>query len=251
MIARSSGPLFVNSLTEMPRVMMEAGLLTLSWPSLLAYSKKGSGQPVIVIPGFLGGDDSTLALRRFLTMLGYPAQPWLLGRNKGRPDAVKKLGRRFYRLFQVYGKPITLIGQSLGGVYARELARQFPEAVRLVVTLGSPFGVRGTDDTSPIVSRLFESMSGMTVDEMRAQMTDQDPTKAPPVPSTAIFSKSDGVVAWRACVQEETKMAENIEVIGSHTGMAMHPQVWHIIADRLAQDPNDWQKYKAPAGCKR
>jgi len=231
----------------MPRVMMEAGLLTLSWPSLLALSKRGAGQPVVVIPGFLGGDDSTLPLRRFLTLLGYPAQPWLLGRNKGNPEAVEKLGRRFYRLFQVYGKPITLIGQSLGGIYARELARQFPNAVRSVITLASPFGAQGPDDTSPIVTRLFESMSGMTIDEMRAQMPDQDPTKAPPVPSTAIFSKSDGVVAWRACVQEETDIAENIEVVGSHTGMAMHPQVLHIIADRLAQDPDNWQKYRAPA----
>ncbi|MDH3642172.1 MAG: alpha/beta fold hydrolase [Gammaproteobacteria bacterium] len=235
----------MNANAELPRAMMEAGLLSLTWPSLLARAQRGSGQPVVVVPGFLGGDDSTLALRRFLTRIGYPAQPWLLGRNHGRPEAVDKLARRFYRLYQVYKKPIVLIGQSLGGVYARELARQLPDAVAAVITLGSPFGARDSEDTNPMVARLFETMSGLSVEEMRARAKDDDPTEAPPMPCTSIFSKSDGVVSWQSCLQAESELAENIEIVGSHTGMAMHPLALHVIADRLAQPTNSWQKFDA------
>ena len=246
--ARSKRPSFLVSMAELPRVLMEAGCLAVTWSSLLAGAPRGSGQPIVIVPGFLGGDDSTWPLRQFLTRLGHPAQPWLLGRNRGHPEAIEKLGRRFYRLFQVYEKPITLIGQSLGGVYARELAREFPDAVRMVITLGSPIGAHGPEDTSPMVTRLFEQMSGMSVEEMRARAKGQDTTRALPVPSTAIYSKSDGVVSWNACLQEESAIAENVEIVGSHTGMAMHPMVWHVIADRLAQPSGAWEKYEMPFG---
>ena len=239
------GPSMIDAVTEMPRLVAEAGLFSLSWPALLASAARGPSHPVVVVPGFLGGDDSTLILRRFLTRLGYHPQPWLLGQNRGHPKAIERLGRRFYRLFQVYGEPITLIGQSLGGVYARELAREFPDAVRSVITLGSPFGAHDPSETNPMVTRLFESMSGMSVEEMRAMAGDRDPTLALSMPSTAIYSKTDGVVSWRACMQQETPTAENIEIIGSHTGMAVHPAALMIVADRLTQPIGGWKKYRA------
>ena len=236
---------------EFPRLALEVTALSMTWPALYASASKGNGQPVIVLPGFLGADDSTLALRRFLTRLGYHAQPWLLSRNLGHPELIQKFGRRLYRLHKVYGKPITLIGQSLGGVFSHELAREFPEAVRSVITLGSPFAAQTRDDTNPMVARMFESLSGLSVEEMRELASQERESGALPQPSTAIYSKTDGVVKWQACVSESNERAENIEIVGSHTGMAMHPAVLHIVADRLQQDPDNWQKYTINHPCAR
>lgn len=233
----------------MPRALLEMAALSASWPGIYAQASRGTGEPVIVLPGFLGADDSTLALRRFLTLLGHPAQPWLLSRNNGHPELTKRFGRRLYRLHKVYGKPITLIGQSLGGVFAHELAREFPDAVRSVITLGSPFASKGSEDTNPMVMRLFERMSGITVDEMRELATEEQTSGPLPQPSTSIYSKSDGVVSWQACLNEPSDIAENIEIVGSHTGMGMHPAVLHIVADRLLQDPDNWQKFKVTSPC--
>ena len=231
--------------------MMEMTALSMTWPVIYAQAPRGTGQPVIVLPGFLGADDSTIALRRFLTALGHHAQPWLLSRNNGHPELVERFARRLYRLYRVYGKPITLIGQSLGGVFARELAREFPDAVRSVITLGSPFAANGSDDTSPMVARMFEAMSGLTVEELR-ELGNVERSSGPlSQPSTSIYSKSDGVVSWQACLGEASEHSENIEIVASHTGMAMHPAVLHIIADRLAQDPANWQKYDVSALCSR
>ena len=228
---------------EFPRVAMEVAALTLTYPALYAGANKGNGQPVIVLPGFLGADDSTLALRRFLTRLGYPAQPWLLSRNHGHPELIERFGRRMYRLHKVYDKPITLIGQSLGGVFAHELARNFPEAVRSVITLGSPFAAQSREDTNPMVARLFEQLSGVSVEEMRELASEERASGPLSQPSTSIYSKTDGVVSWRTCISEPSDIAENIEIVGSHTGMAMHPGVLHVVADRLQQDPADWHKF--------
>ena len=251
MSGSSHAPSMMLAASEFPRVAMEVATLGVTWPSLFAAAKKGNGQPVIVLPGFLGADDSTLALRRFLTALGYPAQPWLLSRNHGHPELVERFSRRLYRLYKVYGKPITLIGQSLGGVFAHSLAREFPDAVRAVITLGSPFGARQTTDTNPMVARLFERMSGLTVEEMR-EMANVEVASGPlSQPSTSIYSKTDGVVNWRTCISEPAPNAENIEIVGSHTGMAMHPAVLYVVADRLQQDPDNWRKFDLNRSCAR
>ena len=145
MESATRGPSALLAAVELPRVAMEVGALSVTWPALFATARKGNGQPVIVLPGFLGADDSTLALRRFLTRLGYPAQPWLLSRNHGHPELIERFGRRLYRLFKVYDRPITLIGQSLGGVFAHELAREFPDAVRAVIAAAITKGCGGSD----------------------------------------------------------------------------------------------------------
>ena len=245
----SRRPSTFHSIAEMPRVLLEVGALSMIWPAVFARAKRGSGQPVIVLPGFLGADDSTLPLRRFLTAVGYPAQPWLLSRNNGHPELIERLGRRLYRLHKVYGKPISLIGQSLGGVFAHELARKFPDAVRSVITLGSPFAAKGSEDTNPMVARMFETMSGLTVEEMRELAGAEESVTPLSQPNTSIYSKSDGVVSWQACLAEPSDHSENIEILGSHTGMAMHPAVMHIIADRLIQDPANWRRYQPDGLC--
>lgn len=243
---RGSSPPAINALTELPRTLVEIQGLAALLP-LLTFSQRGDGHPVMVLPGFLAGDDSTAVLRRFLDRLGYQTEGWLLGRNTGRPELMQKVvPERFLDMVRECGQKITLIGQSLGGVYARELGRLYPDHVRQVITLGSPFGTRNGTSTLPLVRRLFERQSGMTVEAMRKLLEDLDPHVSPPVPLTAIYSRGDGVVNWRVCREaDEDEITQNIEVCGSHCGMAFNAWIYRIIADRLAQDEDAWQPYRA------
>ena len=237
---------------ELPRVLTEVSRLGLTWPLLLGQAPRGDGHAVMVLPGFLGGDDSTVILRQFLTRLGYVTLPWLHGRNVGKLHQVEGALMRFYRAHHKSGEKISLVGQSLGGIYAREIARRLPQATRCVITLGSPFaGADAEHMANSLVRRLFERLSGHTAQEMRDHMFDQDDPRAPlGMPSTAIYSKTDGVAAWMACVDRESRLAENVEVRASHVGMAMNPDVLHVIADRLAQDPDDWRRFERKKGCR-
>ena len=209
---------------------------------LLATAPRGDGHPVLVFPGMAAGDLSTAPMRQWLRALGYAVHGWGQGTNLGpRADAMAASLARIRALRQQHGTEVSLIGQSLGGIYARELAKQASDDVRLVITLGTPFtgGARSTN-----AWRLFEALNGRDHFEpsVRADMR-----QAPPVPTTSIYSRSDGVVAWQCCVQAEgegTERTENIEIEGSHTGMAVHPLVLHAIADRLAQAKGAWQPFE-------
>jgi pimeloyl-ACP methyl ester carboxylesterase len=245
---RGSGPSALHSVSELPRVMMEVTSLAYAWP-LLGSAPRGDGHPVLVLPGFTAGDESTAVLRRYLRRLGYRPLPWRLGRNTGSFDLQEQLVHSFYKLTQEHDTSISIIGQSLGGVFGRELARQFSAHVRMVITLGSPFSSTGPETTNAMVSRLFQYLSGMTRDEMRDQMLNFA-AEAPPVPSTAIYSKSDGVVHWSSCLEYEASQAENIEIVGSHSGMAMNPLVYHAIADRLSQPVDGWAPFQRTRGCR-
>lgn len=234
---------------ELPRVMFEMARLSMSWGAMLYLGARGDGHPVMVLPGFTAGDESTLILRRFLTRLGYLSLPWLQGQNTGEPELLEGAMRRVYRAHLAYGEKISIVGQSLGGIYAREIAREFPQAVRCVVTLGSPFAAEDESSTNPFVQRLFESMSGQTVDDMRERLHGTDPRAPLEMPATAIYSKNDGVAAWHTCLQRESEISENVEVVGSHSGMAMNPDVLHVVADRLSQDPSNWTRFDGRRGC--
>jgi pimeloyl-ACP methyl ester carboxylesterase len=245
---RGRGPSTLHSVSELPRVLVEMTSLAYAWP-LLGNAPRGDGHPVLVLPGFTAGDESTAVLRRYLKRLGYHALPWQLGQNTGSFDLQEQLVLSFYKLTREYDTRISLIGQSLGGVFARELARQFAPHVRLVVSLGSPFASSGPETTNPMVSRLFQYLSGMTREQMRDQMLNFA-AEAPPAPSTAIYSKTDGVVHWSSCLEYEGEQSENIEIIGSHSGMAMNPLVYHAIADRLSQPLGGWQPFQRARGCR-
>lgn len=248
---RHRGPSNIQLAWELPRVLFEASRLGFSWPLLLQQAPRGDGHPVMVLPGFLGGDDSTLILRRFLTRLGYVALPWLHGRNTGNPHLLEGAIRRFYRAHHASGEKISLVGQSLGGIYARQIAREFPDAVRCVITLGSPFAARDDENTAnPMVQQLYESLSGHTAEEMRARMGSHDPQAPLGLPSTAVYSRTDGVASWHSCMEREGALAENVEVRASHTGMAVNPDVLNVVADRLAQDPGNWRKFDRRQGCR-
>jgi pimeloyl-ACP methyl ester carboxylesterase len=240
--ARISAPSALLALTELPRALAEFSAIPLAAP-LLLMAKRGDGHPVLVLPGFTTTDRSTVVLRRYLTQLGYDPQAWALGRNLG-PRAIGQQGEKLIaRLDEIYattGKTISLIGWSLGGILARQLSRRRPDLVRQVITLGSPFT---GDPRATNVWRLYEMMSGQRMKDPDTQAQMHESHAAPPVPSTAIYSKYDGVVAWQNCIEPESPTTDNIEVPGSHCGLGVNPVVMLAIADRLAQAENDWKPF--------
>ena len=239
----SKPPSRMTALSELLRAGFEASTLPFSLPLLMLKAPKGDGHRVLVIPGFLAGDRSTAVLRRFIDGLGYEALPWDLGRNNGGQAQHEQLIRHFEELIEESDEPISIVGQSLGGIYARELARLYPDPVRMVMTLGSPFGALDKTNSHPFLLRLFKSMSGVTPEEAREQRLTTDPKIAPPVPCTAIYSKSDGIVPWQSCIEYLDTTTENVEVFSSHIGMGFHPHVLHVVADRLGQSKKQWQPF--------
>jgi len=234
-------PSTLLALAEGWRAMLEASTLISTLP-LLNTLPKGDGHPVYVIPGFMADSQSTGMLRRWLERMGYDAMSWGLGRNLGpRGDLQQRMVESVAQIADHYAQPVSLIGQSLGGVFAREIAKTRPDHVRQVITLAAPFGQTASNGTSPAVMRLFELASGQNADDLRSAMGDlQSP---PPVPSTSIFSKTDGIANWKTCIEQESDTTENIEVFGSHCGMGFNPAVYYIIADRLSQAPGEWRKF--------
>jgi pimeloyl-ACP methyl ester carboxylesterase len=131
---------------------------------------------------------------------------------------------------------VSLLGWSLGGIYARDMAKLAPDDVRCVITLGTPF--TGTPRATN-AWRVYELASGERVESMDSSRF----ASPPPVPTTSIFSRTDGVVAWQCSLEQETSKAENIEVEASHIGLGAHPAVVYAIADRLAQPEGAWKKF--------
>jgi pimeloyl-ACP methyl ester carboxylesterase len=227
---------------EGQRAFLEAASLLPASP-LLSRAPRGDGHPVLVLPGFTAGDESTIALRFYLRRLGYWAHGWRLGRNFGfngnRGRIENGLARRIEELSERHGRKLSLVGWSLGGIYAREIARAVPDRIRQVITLGSPFAGRGRGSN---VRRIYETVTGRKV-------RDHDPEvlarlhEPPPVPSTAIFSRTDGVAHWQACLERPSPRTDNIEVRGSHCGLGFNPVVLYAIADRLAQPEGEWRPF--------
>ena len=238
-------PHFLTSASEPLRAACEFAAFGASLPLLLAAAPRGDGHTVLTLPGFTASDLSTLGLRLFLNRLGYNALPWKLGRNNASPEQIERLARLFHDLTARSDEPITLIGHSLGGVFARELARRYPDQVRQVITLGSPFALQSARHTNPLVTQLFEQSSKTSRAAIRARIM-AERSSPPPVPTTAIYSRLDGVVHWRACREQASAQAENIEVPGSHIGMTVHPAILYVLADRVAQTKTDWQKFRQP-----
>jgi pimeloyl-ACP methyl ester carboxylesterase len=215
---------------------LAAGVAALPW---LRLAPRGDGHPVLVLPGLVASDGSTRLLRSFLTRRGYEVHGWGLGRNYGpRPGVEEAMLAAIDRLHAKTGRTVSLIGQSLGGAYARLLAAQRPDAVRSVITLGSP--VAGHPRASN-AWRIYEFTSGKSSVDPRHW---QQVTQTPMVPTTSIYSRSDGVVAWRSSVEAPRAHTESIEVVSSHIGMAVHPLVLYAVAERLAQPEGQWQPFE-------
>jgi pimeloyl-ACP methyl ester carboxylesterase len=235
---RVQPPCWLLSATDVPRATYEAFSL-LSTPAWFAALPRGDGHPVMVLPGFAGSDDYNRPLIQFLKQLGYHAVGWKQGRNLGHSILdPHRLGMRVAKLHEHEGRRISLVGHSLGGVFAREAARRHPERVRQVISLGSPIGRnRGGASRLDAVYFSLNRVPGQT-DEAQWHI-------APPVPTTAVYSRGDGILDWRVALQcDGHPQTENIEVWGSHNGMTLNPMVWMLLANRLAQTPDSWQPFR-------
>ena len=233
------------------RALFELGAFLAASPLLRAVGR-GDRHPVLVLPGFTADDYSTVPLRNVLRARGYWTHGWGLGRNLGPTERVLDgIHKRLEELARRHDEPVSLVGWSLGGIYARELARDNPEAVRQVITLGSPFRMTLSDRST--VSSLFDRLNGQGQypdDLLRLAIEEADKAQLT-VPSTAIYSRSDGVVRWHMCIDTESHRHENIEVRGSHSGLGFNPAVIFAVSDRLAQPPGDWRRFSAPLALRR
>ena len=159
----------------------------------------------------------------------------------GQPADLPAVAIQIRSLHARTGQPVSLVGWSRGGIIAREAARAAPEAVRMVITLGSPFAAPAASNVGVFWRRLTGETLPASTEQLRA-------LSAPlPVPSTSIYSRSDGVVAWRACRQAEGALSENVEVRGSHIGLGFNPAALWVVADRLAQPIGTWTLFR-PSG---
>jgi pimeloyl-ACP methyl ester carboxylesterase len=219
------------------RMAWEHAAFVATSPFWLA-APKGDGHPVFVLPGLAAGDASTVPLRRFLASRGFSPSGWGQGLNLGlREGVMEKAHEKLRALYHEHGRAVSLVGWSLGGLYARELAKQSPEMVRLVITLGSPFTGHPRETNA---WRLYEVASGHRVDWHDFHL----PLRwAPPVPTTSIWSPTDGVVPWRCCLEPRTTLGENIVVESSHLGLGAHPAALYAVADRLAQPEGHWEPF--------
>ncbi|WGF89404.1 esterase/lipase family protein [Marinivivus vitaminiproducens] len=208
--------------------------------NLLRRAPRGDGHPVLVVPGFTGSDVSTADLRRFLDEQGFAARDWGQGRNVGLlPGLLERLVERLDAIHAQDGRTVSIVGYSLGGLFAREIAKRRPDAVRSVVTLASPFA---GPPRANRVWHIYEAASGHSLDQITPEET-AALAVAPPCPTTSIFSRSDGVVNWRACLQEPGGLTENLEVVSSHLGLRHHPLALFAICDRLAQTEGAWRPF--------
>jgi pimeloyl-ACP methyl ester carboxylesterase len=229
------------------RAAFELGAFFAASPALRLIGR-GDRHPVLVLPGFTTSDLSTEPLRWFLRSQGYWAHGWHLGTNLGPTKRMLDgLEERFQYVHQRHHRKISLVGWSLGGIYARMLAQQHPDMVRQVITLGSPFRLEAGDHTAldPIWNRVAPGFAPELA-RLRTNLVDDLA-----VPSTAIYSKSDGIVDWHTCVETTGGQRESIEVFGSHSGLGFNPAALLAVSDRLRYDDQNWKPFRPPRGSDR
>lgn len=237
-------PKLSDTFLELTRTTIEFVALQALWKPLLDAAPKGDGSPVMVLPG-LGGDDmTTKPLRKFLREIGYYTHGWRNGRNIGPNEkTIEHLRDRLHELHKQHGKKITLIGHSLGGVFAREMAREYPDMVERVITLGSPFGAGAHPDSTVRGIRTIMEVLHPKSALMDAEAMHDVLLTPPPVPTTSLYTRNDGIVNWKTCINPEADDTENVEIIASHCGLVMNPVSLLVIADRLVQDSDNWEPF--------
>ncbi|TCC32241.1 esterase/lipase family protein [Kribbella sindirgiensis] len=245
--SNSHGPALHLYLTEPSRSFVDFGQLATA-RSVLRTAPRGDEHPVVVLPGLLASDVSTATLRWYLARLGYRAHGWDLGRNIGpTPTVLDGMRARVRDLAERHGETVSLIGWSLGGIYARELAREMPHLVRYVITLGSPFRHDLPPDNR--ARRVFQLLSPLHVPESVPPPEHTRPPLA--MPATSVYSVRDGIVPWRTCIDTPGPRRENIAVNASHLGYGHNPAVLWLTADRLSQAPGTWEPFVPPPALAR
>ncbi|MEM8889156.1 MAG: alpha/beta hydrolase [Bacteroidota bacterium] len=202
----------------------------------------GDGHPVLILPGFLGNDLSTLFLRRFIQNLGYSSYGWEMGTNLGDIRKLHGLLEKIEYLHQKHQSKVSLIGWSLGGVYGRQLAKRRPDLIRQIITMGAPFADIEQSNNAAWFYKVINQNRPVTEKEREWLVDIAAPA---PLPTTAIYSKVDGIVPWQTCMEyPEDNWHQNIEVGGSHLGLPYTPAVWIVVEDRLKFGQKNWQPFQ-------
>jgi len=245
------GPRAVHSALEW-RGLFELALLPCSLP-VLATAPQGDGHPVLLLPGFMGSEGSLIGLELYLRNRGYAVETWGLGRHVGfHAKHATALEQKIRHLHHKTGREVSLVGWSLGGVFAIYGAHEVPESVRNVVTLGSPVSVDPEGSKSPAfvkaMYRVIAHPQGPNAHVMQPRVKKMREMQPPQVPVSCLYSISDGVVpAQEATIAGDDALHENIRVQGSHTGLGFNAMVMLVVADRLAQPEGGWRPFN-PAG---
>lgn len=217
-----------NKFLKESLTILQVPRLAFRTPSLIMRAPRGTEQPVLLLPGLKAGDASNAPMRSFLRQKNFKAYRWGLGTNHGDVQGqLPKVLERVEELFERAGEPISLVGWSLGGVIAREVARERSELVSQVITFGTPV----------VGGPLYTSITGVYTMEERRLIAEHiaERNQIPiEVPITALYSKRDGIVAWQACVDTFSPDVTMIEIRSTHVGMGIDPDVWQIVSERLA-----------------
>lgn len=213
--------------------MLEMSTLPFLYPILMKITSRGSGI-IVTVPGFTADDNSMYLLRKFLTDLGYECFGWEQGSNTHiDPDAIEKFANSIDQLHRDTGRQLHLIGHSLGGVFAREVAKSMPHAVKSVITLGSPFN-DPENSVCAVAKYVYEVVNkNKPKKEMVAHLLEsiQHP---PQCKTTCFYSKLDGIVHWSSCMQTDSHdHVDNVHIPASHAGMAHNPVIMYKIANIL------------------
>lgn len=250
--AETHKPSMLHQAFELARAARDATLY-MALPMTHKMVPQGDGHPVLVLPGFLTNDSATGALRSWIQRIGYEAEAWEGPTNFGPSDKVMDhLHKRFEDVWEKHGrKPVSIVGWSLGGVYAAELARRYPDKIRSVVTLGSPhslveeFRANGNDITKTgeqvpgALKAVFNFLNPDGVEPEKHFSAAQDFK----VPVTSVYTPYDGIVHWTSSILKENAKTENIEIDTSHLGLGFSLQGMTVIADRLAQPKKGWKPF--------
>jgi pimeloyl-ACP methyl ester carboxylesterase len=229
---------------------LELAALTATLRVPAALLPAGDGHRVLVLPGFTASDRSTWVLRRELDAHGYVTDGWGLGRNLGPfGHIVTGLRARLDDLYLADRRPVSIIGWSLGGIYARQLARERPALVRQVITLASPYRMLPGDRSS--ATRLWEQLAPYHDGPLNQAGLDEAEREPLTVPATSVYTRTDGVVRWELCIDTTGRSApnprsENVQVFGTHLGLGVNPAVVYAVLDRLARPVAAWSPFRAP-----
>ncbi len=245
-------PPFWLSCIDLPRALQEMCTIPLSHHHLKGL-EPGDGHPVLLLPGFSADNRTTAILRYYLKRWGYQAEPWALDQNLDpqsiesfedviafKDDMVNQVGQQLLDLFEQSGKRVTLIGWSLGGIFARELASHYPDQVKHLITLGTPFG---NPKGIPIYALMERIKKNPMTEEQLASWLAMCNAPLGDTPLTILFSKTDGFVAKEIANNAAGEYQEAIHVCSSHAGFAINPMVLNLIANRLKEPYQAWQKF--------
>lgn len=215
----------------------------------LASAPRGNGAPVLVLPGLMVGDVTTVPLRRLLTDHGYVPYAWGLGANVGPTRRiVDGLDALLDRATSTHGRPVSVVGWSLGGLLGRDLALRHPDEVDRLITLGCPLGITHTRQSR--AAFVYNVCARFHLPEYAFDDWKRQPVPET-LPTTSIYSRSDGISHWRTCLLPPGPLWENVEVVGSHNGLGFNILALRVVLDRLTLPAGEWRPFRRPPRLRR